>query len=142
MIHGKGTLVTLDGETIGSYSTSLTFTTTADVQDHTPIGARARVYKAGLTTGTVKLEGIYDHGSSASPGTLLHPLLGAAAVPLVYQPDGATAQTVNVVVTSYEESAPVADMITWACDMQFSGDNSSTARGYGVGGYGVQGYGE
>jgi hypothetical protein len=61
---------------------------------------------------------------------VLRPLIGAAAVELVYRPEGAGVgrplSTVDVLVTSYEETAPVADMITFTAELQLSDDIADT----------------
>jgi hypothetical protein len=47
-------------------------------------------------------------------------------VPYVDRPEGSGAgkpqRTVDVLVLKYTETRPVADMITWSCDLQFSDD--------------------
>ncbi len=131
-VHGKGVVYTLDGESLSQYGTSITFTQTADSHDVTTFGATAHAYQAGLTDGTASLEGIYDDTGSTGPAAVLEPLVGEAAVELVYRPagtgSGKAERTVQVIVTSFEESAPVADMITWTAELQFAGPVDPTAQ--------------
>jgi hypothetical protein len=65
---------------------------------------------------------------------VLRPLVGAAAFEVIYHPEGSTGAgkpvaTVDVLVTSYEESAPVADMVTFTAELQLSDDIADTAVG-------------
>jgi hypothetical protein len=124
-VHGKGVVSTIDGDDLSAYSNSITFTRTADTHDVTTFGRNAKVYQSGLTDGTASVEGIYDSTALVGPGAVFRPLLGGLAVPLVYRPEGTGAAKpeaeVDVVVSSYEESAPANDMITWTVELQFSG---------------------
>jgi hypothetical protein len=125
-VHGKGTAVTIDTDDLSVYSNSVTFGRTADTHEVTTFGKNSKVYAAGLKDGTATIEGIYDNTALVSPGVILRPLVGAAAVPLTYKVEGTGASkpqsVVDVLVTSYEETAPVADMVTWTCELQFSDD--------------------
>ena len=125
-VHGKGTAVNLDDGDLSAYSNSVTFSRTADTHDVTTFGKNSKVYAPGLKDGTATIEGIYDNTALTSPGAILRPLVGGAAVPLVYEPEGTGAgmplSTVSVIVSSYEETSPVADMVTWSAELQFSDD--------------------
>lgn len=129
-VHGKGTAVSLDSNDLSSFSNSVTFTRTADSHDVTTFGKNSKVYQSGLKDGTASLAGTYDNTASTGPGAVLRPLIGGAAVELVYEPEGSGTgrpiATVDVIVTSYEESAPVADMITWTAELQLSDDIADT----------------
>lgn len=129
-VHGKGTAVSIDGDDLSVYSTSVTFTRTADTHETTTFGKTSKTYAAGLKDGTASVEGIYDSTANTGPGAVLRPLVGAAEVAFVYKPEGAGTgkplATVDALVTSYEESAPVADMITWTAELQLSDDIADT----------------
>lgn len=132
-VHGKGTVVTLDGDDLSAYSTSVTFTRTVDTHEVTTFGKSAKVYAAGLTDGTGSIEGIYDSTASTGPGAILRPLtVTPASAVLVYRPEGAGSgkpeAEVDVIINSYEESAPVADMITWTAEFQMSDTIDDTAQ--------------
>lgn len=125
-VHGKGTAYTIDGEDLSVYSNSVTFTRTADTHETTTFGKNSKVFAAGLKDGTASMEGIYDNTALVSPGAVLRPLVGGAAVPFVYMVEGdatgKATESVQVLVTSFEETSPVADMVTWSCELQFSDD--------------------
>ena len=131
-IHGKGTAVSIDGDSLSAFSNSVEFERTAEAQDVTTFGNNSMVYAAGLKDSTATIEGIYDSTASTGPGAVLRPLVGGDAVELVYQPEGVgtgkPVATVDVLVTGYSESAPVAEMITWSAELQGSGDIADTVQ--------------
>ena len=131
-IHGKGTAVTIDGDDLSVYSNSVTFTRTADTHDVTTFGKNSKVFQSGLKDSTATLEGIYDSTTGTGPGAVLRPLVGGLAVALVYRPEGTGSSKpeaeVDVLVSSYEESAPVADMITFTAELQGSDDIDDTPQ--------------
>jgi hypothetical protein len=129
--HGKDTAVSVNSVDLSAFTNSTDFNTDADVHDTTTYGQAAHTFQAGLTNGTVTLKGIYDSGASG-PGKTLRPLLGGASVTLLYKPEGTgtgkPSRSVSVVVKSYNESAPVADMITWQADLQMTGAITDTTQ--------------
>lgn len=131
-VHGKGVVVTIDGDNISAYTKNVEFSREADTHDTTTFGQNSKTYASGLKDSTVKLEGVYDNTVATGPGAVLRPLLGAAAVPFLYRPEGVgvgkAQSAVDVIVNSYEESAPVDDMITWTAELQCSGDIADTAQ--------------
>ncbi|GAA2543669.1 hypothetical protein [Pseudonocardia hydrocarbonoxydans] len=130
-VHSKGVAVSVNAKPLGTFSNSVTFGRTADTHDVTTFGKNSKVYAPGLKDGTASISGIYDSTAVNGPGAVLRPLVGAAAVPLVYQPEGSTGAgrptaTVQVLVTGYEESSAVADMVMWSCELQLSDDIADT----------------
>lgn len=128
-VHGKGTAVTLDGDDLSIYANSVTFSRSADSHDVTTFGNNSKVYVGGLKDGTATIEGIYDSTLLTGPRAVIQPLLGSVVV-LVYRPEGTGTgkpiETADVVVTSYEQTSPVADMVTFTCELQLSDDVVST----------------
>lgn len=128
-VHGKGTAVTLDSKDLSVYSNNVQFNRSADSHETTTFGKVAKTYASGLKDGTATVQGIYDDTAATGPGAVFRPLLGGAAVEFEYLPAGggvgASTHTVDVIVTAYEETAPVADMVTWSATLQFSDDVTS-----------------
>lgn len=120
--HGKDTVITLNAIDISAFTNSTTQGRESDSHDVTTYGKTAHVYNGGLLDGTVTLAGIYDDGATG-PRTVIEPLLGTN-VTFTFKPEGTGAgkpeDSVNVLVMSYEETAPVADMISWSCELQMS----------------------
>lgn len=131
-VHGKGVVVTIDGDDISAFTKNVEFSREADTHDTTTFGKNSKTYAAGLKDGTATMEGVYDNTADTGPGAVLKPLLGGAAVELIYQPEGLGAgkaqSIVDVIVNSYEESAPVDDMITWTAEVQCTDDIDDTPQ--------------
>lgn len=130
-IHGRVSEIELDGNDLSSYSNSIEFSRSADSHDVTTFGNDAHVYAGGLTDGTVTIEGIYDDTAGSGPAAVIEPLIGKS-VTLVYRPEGTGSgkpeHSVEVVVTDFTTSAPVADMVTWSVECQMSGSVTTTTQ--------------
>ena len=74
---------------------------------------------------------MYDNTAMTGPRAAVQASLGAT-VAFKYRPEGVGTtkpeSSCQVVVTSYEESVPVADMVTWAAELQISGAVTTTAQ--------------
>lgn len=129
--HGKVTFVSLDGDNLSTFSNSCEFTRTGDSHDVTTFGKNSHVYQGGLLDGSATIAGIYDNTAMTGPRAVIEPLIGTV-VPLIHQPEGAGAglpqDSVDVLVTSYMETSPVADMVTFTVELQLSDDVDSTAQ--------------
>lgn len=120
--HGKGVFVSLNASDLSTFANNVQFPRSADTHDVTTYGKNAHVYRGGLDDGTATIQGIYDDGATG-PQAIIEPLLGTN-VTLIYRPEGTGAgkpqYSVDVVVGTYEETSPVADMITWQAECQLS----------------------
>lgn len=122
-IHGKDTFISLDGDDLSTFTTTSQLEKTADSHDVTTYGKQAHVFAGGLKNGSATMSGIYDNTALTGPKGVINPLVGTV-VELVRKPEGAgtgkPVDTVDVLVIKYTETNPVADMVTWSCDMQLS----------------------
>lgn len=123
-VHGKNTYVSLNASDLSPFCNSVGNKRSADSHDVTTFGKNSKVYAGGLLDGTFDISGVYDNGATG-PKAVLEPLLGTV-VELKYRPEGTGSgkpeTTVDVLVTAYEESSPVADMVTWTATLQASDD--------------------
>lgn len=131
-VHGKNMVVTLDGDDLSPYCNQCEFGRTADSHDVTTFGNDSHVFNGGLLNGTATIGGFYESISvTGGPRPIIEPLIGTV-VELTRQPEGAGSglpqDVVDVLVTSYNETAPVADMITWTAELQLSGDVDSAPQ--------------
>lgn len=130
-VHGKNTVITLGGDDLSEYTTSSQLERTADTHDVTTYGRNSRVFHGGLLNGTGTISGIYDSTTLTGPRAVLNALVGET-VELIRQTEGVGTgkpqDKVDVVVGKYTETNPVADMVTWSVDLQFSGDVDSTPQ--------------
>lgn len=131
--HGKLTVVKLNGVDYSEYSNATDFKDATDAHDNTTYGKNRKTYHAGLGDGTISVGGFYDNTAVEGPRALFKPLKAAGtAVEFTYRPEGTgvgKAQSlVDVIITSFEESSPVADMVTWTAELQMTGDLVETAQ--------------
>src|SRR4051794_7695211 len=114
-IHGKNTVVFLDGYDISGYLNSASYTMTADTAETTAFGANARSYIPSFPGGTISVGGMFD-GTATGIDTILQTVAsnqgaGGAAVPMSVAPQGNTVgnrvMLANVYNTSYSVSSPV-----------------------------------
>lgn len=130
-INGRNAVVVVASADMSAYTTKVDFKQKADVNDVTTFGKSSKVYLGGLKDGTCTLSGVYDNTAVSGPAAKLRPLLGTA-VTLVWEPEGITTgkpvHTVGAVLAAYDESAPVADTISWTCELQLSDDITTTSH--------------
>lgn len=132
-IHGKLTVVKLNGVDYSEYANATDFKDAKEAHENTTYGRDRKTYKAGLGDGTVSVGGFYDTTTVTGPRGLFKPLMAAGTdVPFIYRPEGTgvgKAQSlVNVIITSFEESSPVGDMVTWTAELQMTGVLDETAQ--------------
>lgn len=130
-VHGKNTYVSLDGSDLSPYTNNTEAPTEADTHDTTTYGNDDKTYAGGLRDATFSISGVYDSDATAGPRAVIKPLVGTT-VPFVFRPEGTGSglpeDTADVVVQSYSETSPVADMITWTAELQRSGPTTTAAQ--------------
>lgn len=127
LVHGRNNVILLDGDDLSAFSNSTDTSEEADSHNVTVFGNDAKVYQSGLTDSSYTIEGFYDNGSGGTaPSEVIEPLLGGDAVTFIRRPEGTGTglpeRSVSVIVTGYDESQPVDDMITFSVELQGSGD--------------------
>ena len=125
-LHGKDAAVSLNSQSLSAYTSSVEFSRDIDTADVSAFGDQAKEYIPGQTDATVSLEGSYDDTTSTGPHDFFTGLIsGDAATTLLYQPEGTgtglVQYSVSAIVTSYVESVPVSDKITWSAELQCTG---------------------
>ncbi|RKF24139.1 hypothetical protein [Micromonospora globbae] len=130
-VHGRHTFISLGGDDLSTFTNTSEITRTADSHDVTGYGADAHEFVGGLKGGTATMGGIYDNTASTGPRAVIEPLIGQT-VELIRQTEGTGAgkpqDKATVLVTQYVETNPVADMVTWSCEMQISGTVDTTPQ--------------
>lgn len=130
-VHGRDTYFSLGGVDLSAYTNTSSFTRGADSHDVTTYGKGAHVFQGGLGLNSANAAGIYDSAAGTGPRAVIEPLVGTN-VTLVRRPEGTGTgkpqDSVDALVTSYVETSPVADMVTWAVELQCSGDVASTTQ--------------
>lgn len=133
LVHSKNAVLIIDGVTISSYTNGVTFTRSIDSHDTTTHGLSAKRYQTGLTDATASVEGFYDSTAMTGPSAKFKSIIaGDTSVVLKWRPEGTGSgkpeAEVSVIVTSYEETAPVADMVMWSAELQCTGTIDDTAQ--------------
>jgi len=124
--HGRHTVIIIDGHNISAFSDNTEETDGVDTHDVTTYGAARKAYAAGLGDGTFTIGGTHDN-TAAGPRAVLKPLMAAgAAVDFVYRTEGTGTglpeEQVDVIIKSYKQTAPVADMVKWTAELQMTGN--------------------
>lgn len=130
-VHGKKTVIILGGVNITQHSNASTWERTGDNHDTTTYGQNNHVFDPGLGNGTATIGGFYDNTAVTGPRAAIEPLVNTM-VTYIHRPEGTGSglpqRSVQVHVSKYTETAPVADMITFAVDLQASGDVDNTPQ--------------
>ena len=131
--HGKDTFVSVGGADISTYCNNSELSRTGDSHDTTgysPAGD-AHEYEGGLVDGKFTCSGVYDSTAVTGPRAVLEPKL-ATKTPVIRRPEGTGAgkpeDSFQGLLTSYVETSPVADMVTWSAEFQVSGAVTSAAQ--------------
>ena len=125
--HGKSTVFKVDnsGGTLTDISNTLTdvsFPQTVETAETTSFGSSAKTYIVGLTDSTISASGNFDATVDAHLGGILGQ---SATVSFEYGPEGSTAGQVKysgeAILTSYEKSGAVGDVVTYSAEFQVTG---------------------
>jgi hypothetical protein len=130
--HGKSTSFKVDNAAgsltaISDTLTDVSFPQTVETAETTSFGSNAKTYIVGLSDSTVSVSGNFD----ATVDTHLEAVLGqAATLSFEYGPEGSTngqvKYTGECIMTSYEKSGAVGDVVTYSAEFQVTG---SVTRG-------------
>lgn len=124
--HGKNTVFKVQdsGSTLrdlSAYLTSDGLSREADVPETTTKGSNSKSYIAGLLDGTVSIEGTWDATADGYLAGILN-----LSRNFEYHPAGTAATTPkytgSCILTKYEVSSDVGDVITFSGEFQITGD--------------------
>ncbi len=125
--HGKNTVFKVDnsGGSLTDISNTLTdvsFPQSIDTAETSAFGSSAKSYVVGLSDATLSVSGNFD----ATVDAHLAGVLGqAATLSFEYGPEGSTAGQVKYtgesIMTSYEKSGAIGDVVTFSAEFQISG---------------------
>jgi len=130
-VHGKSTFVSINGTDLSQHGNNVEWKRAGDSHDVTTFGNNSHRKGGGLLDGSAVLAGFYDNTAGTGPRAVIRPLIGTV-VPIVYRSEGTGAgrpqDTVNALIVTYEETAPVADYVTWECEVEFDGDVTTVTQ--------------
>lgn len=123
--QGRYGEVTVSGVSLSSYVDSVSFDRKADTLETTTFGKTAKTYIVGLTDASGDIQGKYDPTPGNGPAAVFISLIGANSVPFVLYPGGSQAGQVvrqfNAIVTDYQESSSVSDVIAFKASFTVDG---------------------
>jgi len=123
--HGRAAEITVDGTALSSFCDTADLSIDIDTSDTTTFGASWKTAIEGLAGATIELGGNYDPTASTGPVAVLTGLIGNGAVTVVYKPAGSAdsglSRTFSAILTSYKESSPVADKVTFSASLLVTG---------------------
>lgn len=131
--HGKDTYFSVEDSVastlrnISPYLNTVGFSRQNDTHDTTTFTKTGHTFVGGLTNGKITLNGLWDKTASTGSQTVLNSLLGlgTTTVGWEYGPEGNSSGKVKysgeAVLESYDESAPVADLVSFTAVLQISG---------------------
>ena len=126
-VHGKSAVFKLDdsGATLrdlSAYANEVSFPRSIETAETTVFGNAAKTYIVGLTDATISVSGLWD---STLDGYVAPAVGQSTTLNFNYGPSGNTAGMVKLtgscMITSFEVSAPVGDVVTYSLDLQVSG---------------------
>ena len=128
-VHGKSAVFKLDNSSgslvdYSAYLDNVGFPRSVDTAETTTFGVAgsAKTYIVGLSDATVSLSGLFD---ATADGTLAAVVGQAATLSFEYGPAGSTGgfvkYTGEAIMTSYEVSATVGDVVTATVELQVTG---------------------
>lgn len=130
--HGKNAVFKLDSSAgslvdLSAYLDDISFPRSVETGETTTYGNNAKTYITGLSDATISLGGKFHATADAHFGALIAALLDGTvtSASFEYGPEGSTSGRIKFtgesIVTSYEVSSPVADVVTFSAELQVTG---------------------
>lgn len=130
-VHGKNTVVKVGADDLSQYTNASELTEAADTHDTTTYGNNAHRYDGGLLDNKFTMSGVYDNTAATGPAAVLKPLKGQSAQ-ITRQLEGAGTgkpqEVFTAILSSFVQTAPVADMVTWSSEWTIDGEVDDTAQ--------------
>jgi len=129
-VHGKDSHITINSVDLSAYCDSVTFNDGTEVGETTGMGQESKSYIAGLDDATLSLSGRWDSTATTGPNAVLTAIkAGKVAVTFEFGPEGsangAIKKSGSVLITAYNTSAPVGDIVAFTAEFQVTGDVTS-----------------
>lgn len=122
--HGKRTVVLLNGTDMSPFLNEATQTQQIETAETTTFSSEDKTYITGLGDGTISMSGLFDDTANASD-QVLRGIIQQEDETLTVLPEGATAGARSIVanglMTSYEVSSPVGDVVSISAEFQADG---------------------
>lgn len=134
--HGKDSVLLIEDSGAATlrdltpYLKTIDFNRAQDANDTTTKGAEGKTARPGLTDGEIRLTGLWDDATNVGSYTVLQSLVGGeTTVGFEYGPEGSATGAVKesgeAVLTQYDESSPVDDLVAFTATLKISGSVTS-----------------
>lgn len=123
-VHGKAAEITVNSVALSTFCDTADLSIDVDTSDVTAFGATWKAAIAGLAGGNLSISGSWDPTTTTGPASALSDLIGVAPFAVIYEPGGAAVsqnRTFNALLTSYTESSPVGDKVSFTAGLQITG---------------------
>jgi len=130
--HGKNAQFELAGTNLSTTLNEISLPREIETAETTAFGDQDKTYIVGLSDATVSLSGMFDATTNTAINSIITNLKSGsiASASFTYGPSGSAASspkfTGNALVTSYEISSPVGDVITYSLELQCTGAVAGT----------------
>jgi predicted secreted protein len=130
--HGKNAQFELAGTNLSTTLNEITLPREIETAETTAFGTQDKTYITGLSDATVSLSGMFDATTDSAISTIIANLKSGsiASASFTYGPSGSVASspkfTGDALVTSYEISSPVGDVVTYSLELQCTGAVTGT----------------
>jgi hypothetical protein len=136
-VHGKNAYIQLDNSAgtlvaLTSIANEISYSLSLDTAETSVFGASAKTYIMGQNDATISISGLFDAtNATVIEGTIDALIAGTlATASLVFGPEGSGVGkkkiTCETIVTSYEISAPVGDVVSLSLELQRTGATTTT----------------
>ena len=131
-VHGKNAQFEFEGTNISDTLNEITMPREVETAETTAFGDQDKTYITGLSDATVSLSGMFDSTTDSAINTVITNLKSGsiASASFTYGPSGSASSnpkfTGEALVTSYELSSPVGDVITYSLELQVTGGVTAT----------------
>lgn len=130
--HGKNAQFELAGTNLSTTLNEISLPREIETAETTAFGTQDKTYITGLSDATVSLSGMFDATTDSAISTIIANLKSGsiASASFTYGPSGSVASspkfTGAALVTSYEISSPVGDVVTYSLELQCTGAVTGT----------------
>jgi predicted secreted protein len=126
-VHGKNAQLELGGTNLSDTLNEISMPREIETAETTAFGNQDKTYITGLSDATVSLSGMFDATVDGAISTLITNLKSGsiASASFAYGPAGSVGGkpkfSGDAIITSYELSSPVGDVVTYSLELQVTG---------------------
>lgn len=123
--HGRFAEITIAANDLSDYCDTADLSIDVDTSDTSTFGSTWKTAITGMAGATVDLGGNYDPTATTGPAAVLTGLIGDDPFAVEVFPGGdvtgQASRTFNAILTSYKESSPVGDKVTFSASLLVTG---------------------